>query len=454
MNKFLLPTIVLVAALIVSCTKEMPALVDHNSNGKANYTVPVEQALNNLSCFMKEQGLMSDTKGSINDFVDNYFIVSSPKTKSNESPEDLIYAVNFVNDGGYALLSADSRIGEDILAFVEEGSVHENDFYLSELNLTPTDNDDLTKDTYDEMVDSGVLAMAEMNSQVNHLCLEYAQHEVDDYFTGGSGNSGGGNSGSGNTSNPITYQWQIVQQVPRMLTTAWTQEGDNQLFNKYCPEVGLFWRTKAPAGCVSIAVSQIIAYHEYPASLSCNNMSIDYSAIKNIYSYHNLHGTGTATSQEMLARFIYCVGGWCQTQYHSIFGNSWGFAWPWNARDCLSLFGYENVSLNWGYDENQVIEALGNGCPVFMSAISGIISGHAWVIDGFIKRNYVSSTGVIAQNQTLVHCNWGWHGDCNGYFTSGVFKTRQAVISDGLGQSMNSNYWYAFNTITYDNPNL
>ena len=113
---------------------------------------------------MKEQGLMSDTKGSINDFVDNYFIVSSPKTKSNESPEDLIYAVNFVNDGGYALLSADSRIGEDILAFVEEGSVHENDFYLSELNLTPTDNDDLTKDTYDEMVDSGVLAMAEMNS--------------------------------------------------------------------------------------------------------------------------------------------------------------------------------------------------------------------------------------------------------------------------------------------------
>lgn len=44
--------------------------------------------------------------------------------------------------------------------------------------------------------------------------------------------------------------------------------------------------------------------------------------------------------------------------------------------------------------------------------------------------------------------------NCNGYFTSGVFKTRQAVMSDGLGQSMNSNYWYAFNTITYENPNL
>lgn len=36
-------------------------------------------------------------------------------------------------------------------------------------------------------------------------------------------------------------------------------------------------------------------------------------------------------------------------------------------------------------------------------------------------------------------CNWGWHGDCNDYFTSGVFKTRQAVISDGFGQGMNKN---------------
>lgn len=451
MKKYLL--LLLASAMIVSCTKEVTTLNGLNSNENINYTVPFEQALNNLNCFMREQGLMSDTKGAFNDLIDNYFIVSNPKTKSNGPSEDLIYAVNFVNDGGYALLSADSRIEEDILAFVEEGSVHENDFYLSDLNLTPTDNDDLTKNTYDEMVDSGVLAMAEMNTQVNHLCLEYAQHEVVEYISESSGNGYGGNGGSGNTSNPVKYQWQIVQQVPRLLTTAWTQEGSDQLFNKYCPEVGLIWKNKAPAGCVSIAVSQIIAYHEYPASLTCNNMSIDYSAIKSIYSYNNLYGTGTTNSREMLARFIYCVGGWCQTQYHSLFGKSWGFAWPWNARDCLSVFGYENVRLNWGYDENQVIEALKNGCPVFMSAISGVISGHAWVLDGFIKRNYVSPTGTIAKNQTLIHCNWGLHGDCNGYFTSGVFKTRQAVISDGFGQGMNKNYWYAFNTITYDNPN-
>lgn len=87
-----------------------------------------------------------------------------------------------------------------------------------------------------------------------------------------------------------------------------------------------------------------------------------------------------------------------------------------------------------------------------MSAISGVISGHAWVIDGYIKRKNVSSTGSVLNNQTLVHCNWGWHGDCNGYFTSGVFKSQQAVITDGFGQYQNENYWYAFNTITYDNP--
>lgn len=456
MKQYIIFTIVVLSIQLVSCTKNISP-VDADSADKIDesisYTVPFETALNSLDIFMREQGLISDTKGSINHLIDNHFIVKNSLTKSIGTQTDLLYAVNFVDEGGYALLSADSRIGEDILAVVEKGTVHENDFVLSDYNLTPTENDDLSTDSYEDMVESGVLAMTEINTQINHLCLSYAQHEVGDYFSGGSVSNSGNGSVSENTSNPVTYQWQIEEQVPRMLTTAWTQEGKNQLFNKYCPEVGLIWRRKAPAGCVCIAVSQIIAHHEFPASLSCNDMTIDYSAIKDIYCYRDINGTGTAASQEMLARFIINVGGWCNTQYHSIFGYSWGFAWPWNARDCLSLFGYENASLNWSYNENQVINALNDGCPVFMSAISGVISGHAWVIDGYIKRKYVSSTGSVLNNQTLVHCNWGWHGDCNGYFTSGVFKSQQAVITDGFGQYQNENYWYAFNTVTYDNPN-
>ena len=241
-----------------------------------------------------------------------------------------------------------------------------------------------------------------------------------------------------------------------MMNTAWTQYTENNdLFNKYCPEVGLIWKSKAPAGCVCIAVSQIMAYHEFPTNLTCNGIRIDYPSIKKIFYYNGeaLVGNGTETSREMLAQFCNIVGGWCNIRYHSFFGESFGFAWPWDAKACLETFRYKNVSLNLGYDESQVLEALDNGCPVFISAIARFLQGHAWVIDGYIKREYVSNKGTVKDSKTLVHCNWGWAGDCNGYFTSGVFHTQEAEMYDaGLGSNEKYKYFCAFNTITYDNP--
>ena len=37
------------------------------------------------------------------------------------------------------------------------------------------------------------------------------------------------------------------------------------------------------------------------------------------------------------------------------------------------------------------------------------------------------------------HINWGWHGDCNGYFNYGVFDTQQRQLSSGQG-----NHYYNF----------
>lgn len=138
MKQYIIFTIVVLSIQLISCTKNISP-VDADSADKIDesisYTVPFETALNSLDIFMREQGLISDTKGSINHLIDNYFIVKNSLTKSIGTQTDLLYAVNFVDEGGYALLSADSRIGEDILAVVEKGTVHENDFVLSDYNL-------------------------------------------------------------------------------------------------------------------------------------------------------------------------------------------------------------------------------------------------------------------------------------------------------------------------------
>lgn len=441
--KHVLPIIIGVL-FFCSCSKEFENTQEINTIKEEGYTIPIEEALSSLENFLVERGIVN-TKSGLNDYIDNYFPVSVTGTKATSDRDNVLYAVNFRNESGYALLAADIRIKEDILAIVDQGSITESDFNEPILERTPTNNDDLSVSEYDAMVESG--ALATINNQVNKQCLQYAIRSIDEV-----GCSGGGSGSS--SSSTVTYSWKTVEEVSRMINTAWTQStSDNDIFNKYCPEVGLIWKKKAPAGCVCIAVSQIMAYHEYPADLTCNGIKINYPEIKKIYSYDDLWNDGSSTGKEMLAKFCINVGAWCNTKYHSIFGKSWGFAWPSDAKSCLEKFGYKNVSLKWKYDESQVLNSLDNGCPVFMSAIAGLISGHAWVIDGYMKRDYVSSNGTVKESQTLVHCNWGWHCNCNGYFSSGIFRTQEAAIYDRKsGNTMDENYWYAFNTITYDKP--
>lgn len=72
--------------------------------------------------------------------------------------------------------------------------------------------------------------------------------------------------------------------------------------------------------------------------------------------------------------------------------------------------------------------------------------GHIWVIDGYAdgiryKQYEDYNTGEIVKTEKevlpLVHCNWGWGGQGNGYYLFNVFdmqykdphKTRATYIS-------------------------
>ncbi len=401
-----------------------------------DHVIPIETALNSLNDFMVGQGIV-ETKAGVMDYVDNYFAVpSNGGTKA--AGANLMYAVNFKDEQGYALLAADNRISDDIIAVTEEGSVSLDDFLQADKDLIPSANDDLSVEEYYKLIQSG--AIAGTKELVINIACDYAGREI--------------LTTSPQKSYKSDYEWTTVKQVPTLMTTLWTQEGKDNVFNKYCPEVGLFWKNKAIAGCVCIAVAQIVAYHEYPSPYVCNGVPIDYKKIKRIYSIYGPRNIETPEVQLMLSNFCYNIGGLCKTKYHSIFNHEYSFAWPTDARIGLQQLGYKNVKLKFDYDENLVLNSLDNGCPVFMSAISGFINGHAWVIDGYIKREYKSqSTGFVSERQTLVHCNWGWGGDCNGYFTSGFFKTTAAVISDGYGAYSEHKYGeWTFNIITYHKP--
>lgn len=439
-------------SIFMSCTMETitPMNDATRTNEMTSHTIPVETALENLEQFLK-QGNAPDTRSVSYEFNNVLTIMSNPyQTKSQALNEPLLYAVNFEDDG-YAILAADSRLSHDIIAITDAGEISITDFEPYS-NYVVGEDDDILEEQYNEMSSAGYVGAIAQNQMIATICKEYAMNEVllvdDGSGHSGGGSSSGGSSGGGSTS--TTYSWQIVDSEKYKLSTLWNQR---EPFNNLCPDVGVFCKERAPAGCVPIAVGQIIAYNEFPDKV--NNIYIDYKDLKTIRDTNNISFIGSSSAQTLASYFISSISAdtMCDVRYGKIFNNSFGFALPTSARNCLKALGYKNVRLEWNYNEGDVISALKNDCPVFMSAIAGLVKGHAWVIDGYIKRNYVSSTGSVSKSQYLVHCNWGWKGQNNGYFASGVFKTKDAVISDNWNSNdMDRNYWYAFNTITYDKP--
>jgi hypothetical protein len=93
---------------------------------------------------------------------------------------------------------------------------------------------------------------------------------------------------------------------------------------------------------------------------------------------------------------------------------------------------------------------------------NGSYSGHAWVVDGYLKHRIIVSEWsrdanlfgaeweLISEGEPYYieyyHMNWGWDGNCNGYFKTEVFETNKATEYDNTNSSFNNqiqrNYEY------------
>lgn len=405
----------------------------------SHYVIPVAEAIDNLKTFLESIGEPT-TRCSGLDF-DN--VISIPhrgiSTRSANEETPLLYALNFPDDGGYAILAADRRIDDEVLAVTEKGVITCDNFepYCS---YEPSDDDDIFENQYNEMSSAGYVGTYSEENFVAGLCYSYASYaSIDTTFV----------DMPFPEPDSVDYnRWIVSKNVDCKLETIWNQGSP---FNDLCPKVGWFKREKAPAGCVPIAVGQIVAYHEYP-NLICNGVKIDYSLLKAVRNIHDVDNSEDSLGiAKNFIRFLSSRNA-CDVYYGKIFGISFGFALPSKAKSTFDLLGYNNVNLKWGYNENTVMKSLDSGCHVFMSAVAGIVDGHAWVIDGYKIRNYTSPEGRIDKTQNIVHCNWGWLGNSNGYFVSGIFKTNEGVSYDYSGTPQNEKYWYLFNTITYDKP--
>lgn len=416
MKHFLL--IFFVSAFIaVSCTtNEIPFYHDSSS------IIPVDEALATLNNAIS--ALEFQTKSGYFREIAEIITVAKGDIISKGSNEELVYVVNYMDDQGFALLAADRRLPDPIIAIVENGTM---DKHLKIHNAS--------KKKGASLQDSSSLFIENLlNGYI--ICNEGGGEGGDDENDNEGGGDGGGNGGSGGSST-----WNTYATVDPMMRFHW---GQSSPFNMYCPTSS---GTTCPTGCVPVALAMILTYNSYPNTLTLNGHTLSWTLMNEAYYYsegylHNISPNHYGVQD--VAYFMWQIGVFCDTFYTS----GWSFTFPEDAKDFMQNIGYTNATKHVGYDENDIVPMILAGKPVFIAAISGVVDGHAWVIDGIMRQRKGSET------RELLHCNWGWYGSHNGFYASGVFDTTQGPVAvdpeygdSNTTGSYDFDWWYRI--ITY-----
>ena len=72
-----------------------------------------------------------------------------------------------------------------------------------------------------------------------------------------------------------------------------------------------------------------------------------------------------------------------------------------------------------------------------------------------LKKDVIIDTETTTTNKIMVHCDFGWQGYCNGYFTSGVFDlgSDEVLFDDKTDAgTKDTNYNWYLKMIRYNRP--
>lgn len=371
---------------------------------------------------------------------------------SRPDVNELLYLVNFENNGGFALLSADDRIPEVLIGITDSGHLSSERLVQAyhKLSSNYQVRSGETFDPYDLTHDDWYIGNYTGTDGNEFIISEYVGALAAGYVEGYIG--GGLIVGPMHPSYGDEGSFEVI----------YTEGGETLVVANMLDKYQDWCQGLSPyndyiinnyyVGCVNIALGKILAKFSGPGTISGSGWSVNWSALNAVPI--------TTTGEVSIAHLLAYLFDQCGSIPFCYYGT---FTLPSIAAVFLQNFGYTNVSYS-SYNTSTVKTALNNGCPVFVSAINmsggtaDITTSHAWNIDGYKNRtryktvNYYENGMLVSSSTsteitTLVHCAFGWGGDSDGYFTSGIFQ-----FYDGQGDF--NNFCLYLKTITYNNPVL
>ena len=376
---------------------------DDSSQAKARMkTITVEEAKKQALMFVDNLGIQ--TRSLLNKEVGDVYVwnredifPSSRNTTSMDNlPDTLMYIVNFKNNQGYVLVSA-NRNTESILAYVEEGS------------LRP-------------------------NQQIDNRGFRIFLNGIGRYLLT-SGDHGPlfppiDTTGIGNLFTIDSLDMEIAVDFMKepLLTTKWHEDAP---FNDECP---LSYNSRSKAGDGAVALAQVAGYYRSPDGLEGHTFYWD----------EILDGEEPTSSIGMssVAHLVHDLGEYSLADYNRTHTDI-DFSDMQYALDVMD-YNYDETS----YSFNLCRSEFNANRPVIVEGWDNThTTSHKWVMDGavawVIRRTIYYSDGSIQMTripQKLVHCNWGLGGNYNGYFLTGAFdinhKTYEDDVNDPIIQDL------------------
>ena len=248
------------------------------------------------------------------------------------------------------------------------------------------------------------------------------------------------------------------QAISPMLKTTWDQGAPYNLLCPVMPETGVH----AFTGCVATAMAQVMNYHQWPQATTKpipayesyqdawgNSSYSSYWADYDIYNYVVVDEIGittidwenmlsaydsqaTETQQQAVARLMQLCGASVGMQYNDVGSSLSGNLYAVDA--LVNYFDYDRSVHNVARTDfkaaqwNQLIyDELAAGRPLLYNGQSSG-GGHSFVVDGYDKDNFF-------------HVNWGWSGDCDGFFLLAGLEPESNSGSGASSTTDGYNYW-------------
>ena len=176
-----------------------------------------------------------------------------------------------------------------------------------------------------------------------------------------------------------------------------------------------------------------MTYLRYPDSYYANYTRIDWDTLNEKKGYSTPIGCIYA------AKLLHSVSEGCYSRYFY----EGTFTFPYRAKSFMRQTGFKNVA-GWDYDFDRVRNMLDKGYPVLISAMHNHnpTKSHAWILNGYLirsrtvmRRHYkgsnLLSSSSSEEKEKFVRCDFGWGGNSNGFYWSGLFDSDHKLDEGG-----------------------